>query len=850
MSGDKPDNFHYKAFQPVAAFVKEWDSTFASGSEVKRTIKVFNDTRFDDPIDVFWSISYQNETDDGTPAPPNVKVLSYSNESDGLEKLAIPPGSSKEASITLKMPKVTRRTPVKFSLRCSRKGENIFSDEKIFHLIPAQTSTPQAAIHVFDPKGSVKAHLKKRVIAFTGIDSFDKIPDKLAVLIVGADALTPRQATDPRWQALAAGGAKILVLDQQNPLHFQATPADFDVTANGGHIAFLENPDHPAFAGLGSSDFFCWSGDQTVYRQAYRKATHGARSLLQCDDELSCSILAECPINNGLLLLCQAVVGSKLATDPVAQRLFDNLLNYAADYKPVSKVAVAVFNEGDLRLKLLQTSGLKFGPSGNLSDALSDSKNEIVIADASAANLARLAVNPDPLRQFTERGGQLMLWGLTEKGLPDFNQLVGVQHVIRPFKMERVTLPAKRDPFIAGLTARDVVLEGSEKINPWAGDRFPAADTFTQIVDLDDVAPFANAGKDAHAWSQMTNGLTSADSWKFIMYHNLKEQGAKPRWEGAFPKAVTVDRFSIIINGHYNKITKLKLICDDNENDAVTLDLKPEAELRQDFDIPSRACKRITLEAIAWDDAGKAPVIGIDNIWIGVKRDADYQAKVSPLLNIGGLVRYKLGKGGIVLNQLRIQASEANPINGEKKQAIVATLLRNMGASFAGEKSLIPGSNLVTTPIPLDDKCNAFLTSDKGWLNGQPDLAHFPVGNQKLAGVNYVIRDFKTSPLPSCIMLAGPGAKGNLPKSVSGIPVVAKADALFFLHTFHTAKTWKPEATRRNRRSFLNMSSNMPMARRRTYRCVMNAASATSLRMKRQASPMPPLPGRRLSRKC
>ena len=37
-----------------------------------------------------------------------------------------------------------------------------------------------------------------------------------------------------------------------------------------------------------------------------------------------------------------------------------------------------------------------------------------------------------------------------------------------------------------------------------------------------------------------------------------------------------------------------------------------------------------------------------------------------------------------MLNQVRVREAEANPVNAEKKQTIVATLLRNLGAVFAG----------------------------------------------------------------------------------------------------------------------------------------------------------------------
>ena len=43
-----------------------------------------------------------------------------------------------------------------------------------------------------------------------------------------------------------------------------------------------------------------------------------------------------------------------------------------------------------------------------------------------------------------------MLWGLTPEGLANYNKLVGENHVIRPFGMERVTMPAQRDPLLPG----------------------------------------------------------------------------------------------------------------------------------------------------------------------------------------------------------------------------------------------------------------------------------------------------------------------------------------------------------------------------------------------------------------
>ena len=111
-----------------------------------------------------------------------------------------------------------------------------------------------------------------------------------------------------------------------------------------------------------------------------------------------------------------------------------------------------------------------------------------------------------------------------------------------------------------------------------------------------------------------------------------------------------------------------------------------------------------------------------------------------------------------------------------------ATCCATVGCAFAPEKLLLPGVNLVSVPIPLGEKCNAYLTSDKGFLPGQPDLSHFPVGEQRFDGLRFDIRNFRTSPLPAAITL---DAKT---KEVSGIPVDSTADALFFLHTFHVTR--------------------------------------------------------------
>ena len=155
------------------------------------------------------------------------------------------------------------------------------------------------------------------------------------------------------------------------------------------------------------------------------------------------------------------------------------------------------------------------------------------------------------------------------------------------------------------------------------------------------------------------------------------------------------------------------------------------------------------------------------------------------------MVRYPMGKGGIVLDNLLVKTSETNPSNVAKKANITKVLLENLGAEFAGTSAVVPGAaNLQFSPVkPRDDQFTAFtnLKGEPPWFRDNrakdADLSILPVGQQKLNSVSYGINDFSTSPVPTVIMLAGDGSKVKA-REVTNITVGRKADALFFLHTF------------------------------------------------------------------
>jgi hypothetical protein len=785
-----PAAYTQVSFKEIAVLCREWTQTHAVGAPFGRTLKVFNDTRFADPITATWALEQDGKT-----------IVS------GTKDFALAPGTAQELPITLAAPK--QPGTYTFVLTATRKGAEVFRDSRAIRVIApegAKVAVKAGALAVLDPSGLVGKRLTARGMPFTAVKDLAGIPASATTVIVGPDAVTEAQTADPAWVELAARGVHLLILDQRHSLRYQAIGADLEPTTFDGRIAFAEDLEHPALAGLDQDDLRWWSGGHVVYRSVYKKGSRGFRSLVQCDDQLGGTALAEVAAGAGVQILCQLAVGSKLDTDPVAQRLFDNLLAYAVNWKPLRKDTTIAVAPGTPFAKLVDGLGLKADRNADLFKAIANGKDRVVVADGSAANLKALAGAKTQFAAFTAAGGWLMLGNVQTGALADFNALVGVEHVMRPFQMEKVVLATPRDPLTAGLTLRDVVMDNGKDIFGWMSQKFPEEDCFGPVVDLTEVGSFLKlptpeemgkpAGSATPGWDHwpgnLVNGYTADDTWR-LCYMIILDRGDKTSWTMELPKAEELTTFAIVPNVIYHKITKIRFYFDADPTPLeVAVQTKHE---RQDIDLGGRKAKKIRFEIADWEKSGRANVLGIDNLWLYAKRSPEWHAKVRPLLNIGGLVAYRLGNGGVLLNQLNIKESEANPVNAEKKATITKTLLANLGAQFSGS-GLAAGARVISTPVVFPEGAfNLYTKADKtpGWwkVDGGADLSGLPAGDQTLGGYGFRLADFRTSPVPGAAAVQGvdsPVQNGSVE-----IPVKRTAAALTMLHAFHPSGNYRWE---------------------------------------------------------
>jgi beta-galactosidase len=759
---------YHKAWQPVAVLSRQWDWTFGSGEKVVRTLGIFNDSRAADPITLNWNLT-----------------LNGTKAGEGSSVHNIAPGMNEKFDVTLPMPTVTARQEGVLTLTLTQGGKTVFEDTKDVSVLPPPTAPDLAkaapgSIALFDPNNSVKDFLAGAKVPFTTFDDLTKIPATAKVVIIGKDALTTATATSSQLAAWVSqgDGRVVIALEQTHPLSFQGLPGQMTPDTNAGCLGFPEDTTSPILTGLRDKDFLTWGQDGYLYRNAYAKPTSGGKSIVQCDTKLADSALVQMQAGSGIMLLSQLLIGEKIKTNPVAQQLLLNLVDYANKYKLKQVDTYAVIDDNPPLLKAVDATGLKYTKASDPLAAIA-TPGTIAIVNASAANLKTLASNLPKVKAFTGGGGWLFLNNLTPDGLADFNILVGVNHQIRPFGREKISWPATRNPLTAGMSPGDVVLGTGKAIVTYHAGDWPDPEAYSYVVDYDDAAPFASSTYSA--WGNAIGGFTMYDgAWQLIQ--NMPAENAVVPIKLARPEKILQFVWTSDLN--YAGTTKIQVTINGKD---YTFDTQPNGDT-QTFDIPDQpTASDLTFKIIDWTHDAKKQndkeTVGIDNIKIKVARPADFFDKVKPILNVGAIVEYPQGKGGIILCNVKYKGSETNPANVTKKQAILAGLLRNVGAAFTGgkTKTIIAGGNLDFTPVDISKQANQF-RGDQGWFG---DKAHtfeaLPAGKQAMAGVNYDIYHFTTSVVPEAIMLGGKGVPGNLPDNVLGIPVNRKADALFFL---------------------------------------------------------------------
>jgi beta-galactosidase len=669
-----------KSFEPRAVFVSEHNSCFHGGSTLTRTIKVFNDGRATDPLTLKWRL-----------------VLDGKEAAAGSKTYQVPPGRDQQDVLSVQLPAPAERKDGTLELELFAQDKCVFKDAKPVAVLPksgAIEGLSAEALCVLDPEGSVRKWLDARKQAYAELKALDNLPATARVLLVGRDALTAevKKTGAQAIRDFVLAGKTAVVLEQTAPLEGGELPVP-DIRVAGakkdeaprpefraaggqsGRISFPAALAHPVMKDLRERDFFTWAGDEMTFRLSYATPSSGAIALVQAGDELRLSPMLAVQVGEGAYVLSQMLVASKLDSEPVADRLLHNALSWAAARASAKPGKTAVFSADDKGLTaLLDSTGLNYDPAESPEAAIGKGP-EVAVIRAAPAAVNWLRSNDAKVRDFCQKGGWLMLVGLDSNGLDDFNKLVAFQHRLRPFQLESVTLAARTDPLLLGLSDRELNQTSDEVMFSWAHVYYLSKTVFASVVDGPDVASFAQFA--APDMFKIANGLINDDGWPYIHYFDANGASVDLK----FDRPETFTGMNIWTNESYFFIKDLELVFDGDEKTVEKYALEATKE-KQELAFKPRKASMVTIRIKSHHPGSSSKnLVGIDNVELFRETPKDFEQRVVMLSKPGGLVKYPIGKGGIVLNQIDY-AGKDTPANVKKKQAVFSNLLRNMGSSF------------------------------------------------------------------------------------------------------------------------------------------------------------------------
>ena len=780
----------HKMFSGLAAIPRKRTYRLYGGRENELLFKVMNDTLKDEPVLFEWTYEAGGEI-----------------VAEGRDESRIECGHGKEYLLNIKPPATDERLEGTLTLTVTQPGVDSTEDYVDTRSIPVLPSVDtldiEGPVFLKDPSGKVAEWLTAAGQEFEKIDELSDTEGETGLLIVGPDALSAAEAFGRDILNFAAQGGRAVVLEQQNPVAGANLPAPLNTTTHYGGYAHPQALGTPVFKDLGEDDFIDWSGEHPTYVNPYEKPSEGGRSLAHCGAWLERSTMVEMPAGNGVIALCQMRVGAKLGTDPAADVLLRNLAQQYAGYRPATGIAAIYAPDADLLRENIQKTGVRTAIVDSPLAALDPQQFQVAVIHATEDNLKALNGASGRVQAFQDAGGWIMLCGLDKDGIEEYSDLVGAEHQIRPFRMERITLEEPNYKLAATLGNRDLAMYSPKHLQhslDWI-----SWNVYTAVVDAHkNVAPFTlpPGASEEKLWDyeqtwddkdpfNFVNNLN--DHWRYISQTWL--DGDRDSWpfKFEFRRPETISEVRIWNNDNYGTIKDLSIIFDGDEGSAVKAVLPPSGE-RTDvkLETPRKVEKSVTLRVDSYRETPRRDfeggyLVGIDNVQF-LRTPESIPDEPVCLDNIGGLVAYPRGKGGFFLNQVKFMEEEPRPVNADKKLNIMGTVLRNMGVGSGTSVVPMPGVNVRYEPVSLLDHCNQYLSNTdqrKGWFGeGDQDMSLLPVGERRLQDdVLYHIVDYDTAPVPNCIVLGVWKAPDGLEQEVMGIDVGKKSDLLFFLHT-------------------------------------------------------------------
>ncbi|MFQ6133016.1 MAG: glycoside hydrolase family 2 protein, partial [Armatimonadota bacterium] len=415
------------AFQPIAAYCREYDARFYGGQTIERTLAVYNDVPRASDLSLEWQLRQG-----GRPIQ------------SGSRRLVLEAAARQAVKLALKIPQVDERTELALYMAIfdGRQREPAFEEAKTYWAFPRQNlpSLPETRVALYDPPGATAQALKAAGVQFERLKSLDG-PLSADLLIIGARSLKktsrgiPLIGVQDSAQFAVADfvdrGGRLLVLEQDE---YPEGLLPVSQTNHAATMAFPQVANHPILADVRPDDLKWWRGDHLVSENDLaRPVAGGCRPIVVSGgrEGLAFCPQLELPRGRGTLIHTPLKRLRKLDQEPAARLILANCLRYLASFRPT--VLPTHVLADDAFCAVLDSLGLEYGRVGTPA-ARNPSTSAMGLARARAP-LRALVIHQGPVQPLLqlrpgldlvlENGGVLLLHRLSPEDLAALGDLIG-----------------------------------------------------------------------------------------------------------------------------------------------------------------------------------------------------------------------------------------------------------------------------------------------------------------------------------------------------------------------------------------------------------------------------------------
>lgn len=336
----------------------------------------------------------------------------------------------------------------------SARSSGVRCDDSFdLHVFPkTKTASVRRTVLLYDENGKTRSLLRQMGIAYEE-NLAERTLDGNPLLIVGRESFSPAFLAKCRELNLGQrlnNGLTMLVLAQNG----DSVLSEY-LEERRSRQVYPKDKSHPVLNGVSEEDLQYWRGESDMLEpypnigmsfknnRFMRWGTEGIvasfvmdkpfsgrfRVLLDCDADLSRTVLLEYFTGKGRILFCQLDFQPRYGIDPAASLLANRLLEYAANPDPVPETVPAVLSGSD---KPLMELGFDFLPETELGKA-----KLLVLTPG-------FKIPEERILRFAENGGRILAVGLSAR------------------EMSRLSLPeaVRRKVRLAGYPENDPLLRG------------------------------------------------------------------------------------------------------------------------------------------------------------------------------------------------------------------------------------------------------------------------------------------------------------------------------------------------------------------------------------------------------